>query len=169
MIPYAIAAIFLALALLLFAGAAKHRNLLDPFVQQEMLSRLDRLHPAAVGAWGRMSVTRMLQHVGSGLEMATGDLAIPPRRSFLRLFPIRQLIVFVLPFPKNAPTAPALLSNEEIDFAAERARVRDLIAAFPRRELARWPEHPIFGPLDRDQWGVMAWKHLDHHFRQFGV
>lgn len=169
MLPYAAAAILLAVALILFGLATKHRTLLDPGVQQEMQARLDRLTPDAVGAWGRLSVTRMLRHIAGGLEMATGDLEIPPRHSPLRVFPIKQLIVFILPFPKNAPTAPALITNEEIDFAAERARVRDLIAAFPKRELARWPEHPAFGPLDREQWGVMAWKHLDHHFRQFGV
>jgi hypothetical protein len=28
--------------------------------------------------------------------------------------------------------------------------------------------HPFFGPLTHGGWGRLAWKHLDHHLRQFG-
>jgi hypothetical protein len=28
--------------------------------------------------------------------------------------------------------------------------------------------HPFFGPLTHAGWGRLAWKHLDHHLRQFG-
>lgn len=169
MFLYAGAAVALTLGLLLFSMALGHKSLLDPEVEREMLSRLDRLAPTAKANWGRMSVTQMLRHIAGGLRMATGDLAIPRRNSPLRLFPIRQLIIFVLPFPHNAPTAPALISNEASDFDAERAAVRDLVSSFAKRDIPNWPEHPAFGPLNREQWGVMAWKHLDHHLRQFGV
>lgn len=29
--------------------------------------------------------------------------------------------------------------------------------------------HPVFGDFTKDQWGIMQWKHLNHHFEQFGV
>jgi hypothetical protein len=32
-----------------------------------------------------------------------------------------------------------------------------------------WPEHPAFGRMSRRVWGVLGYRHLDHHFRQFGV
>ena len=28
--------------------------------------------------------------------------------------------------------------------------------------------HPAFGPLTRRQRGILAWKHINHHLRQFG-
>ena len=31
----------------------------------------------------------------------------------------------------------------------------------------RWPEHPFFGPLTRKDWGVLGYRHSDHHLRQF--
>ena len=169
MLFYAVAAVALSLGLLLFSMALRHKSLLDPEVEREMLSRLDRLAPTAKGHWGRMSVTQMLRHIAGGIRMATGDLAIPRRNSALRRFPIKQLIIFVLPFPHNAPTAPALVFKDEVDFDAERETLRDLISSFAKRDIPNWPEHPAFGPLNREQWGVMAWKHLDHHLRQFGV
>ena len=169
MFLYALAAVALSLGLLLFSMALRHKSLLDPEVEREMLSRLDRLAPTAKGHWGRMSVTQMLRHIAGGLKMAMGDVAIPRRPGPLRLFPIKQLVIFVLPFPHNAPTSPALISKEEFDFDAERAAVRDLVSSFAKRDIPNWPEHPAFGPLKREQWGVMTWKHLDHHLRQFGA
>ncbi|MGH9801334.1 MAG: DUF1569 domain-containing protein, partial [Blastocatellia bacterium] len=31
------------------------------------------------------------------------------------------------------------------------------------------PEHPAFGKLSTKDWGALTYKHMDHHFRQFGV
>ena len=169
MLFYVFAASVLAAGLGLFAMALGHKTLLDPRVEREMQDRLPRLLPDAPPRWGRMSAARMLRHLANALRMATGDLAIAPRNTPLRLFPIKQLVVFVLPFPHGAPTAPALVVNDDVDFEAERRTVAELLGSFAKRDLQAWPEHPAFGPLDRGQWGVLAWKHVDHHFRQFGV
>jgi hypothetical protein len=32
-----------------------------------------------------------------------------------------------------------------------------------------WPVHPIFGTLSPLAWGVLVYRHVDHHFTQFGV
>ena len=169
MLLYVLAALVLAAGLALFSMAQRHKTLLDPRVEGEMLDRLMKLAPDARGRWGRMSAARMLRHLANAIRMATGDLRIARRETPLRLFPIKQLIVFILPFPHGAPTAPALVVKEEVDFEAERRTVAELIGAFTKRDLQAWPEHPAFGPLSREQWGVMVWKHVDHHFRQFGV
>lgn len=169
MLFYVFAALILAIGLGLFALALRHKTLLDPQVEREMQDRLLKLAPDAPGRWGRMSAAQMLRHLAGGIRMATGDLRIARRETPLRLFPIKQLIVFILPFPHGAPTAPALVVKDEVDFEAERRTVAELIGAFAKRDIEAWPEHPAFGPLNRNQWGVMVWKHVDHHFRQFGV
>lgn len=169
MLLYVVVAAGLTIALLLLSLAMKHKSLLDPAVEQEMLRRLDALTAGSTGRWGKMTASQMLKHVSGALRMATGDLEIPPRKTPLKFFPLKQLIVFVLPFPKGAPTAPALISREDVPFEAERATVRDLLSAFPKRQIENWPPHPAFGALNREQWGILAWKHVDHHFRQFGV
>lgn len=30
-------------------------------------------------------------------------------------------------------------------------------------------DHPIFGRMSVRDWGVLLYKHTDHHFRQFGI
>ena len=30
-------------------------------------------------------------------------------------------------------------------------------------------KHPVFGEFTAEQWGKMQYKHLNHHFSQFGI
>ena len=46
------------------------------------------------------------------------------------------------------------------DLAELQRLIRDFQALDSRR-------HPIFGPLTADEWNVWAWRHADHHLRQF--
>ena len=38
-----------------------------------------------------------------------------------------------------------------------------------RERGAAWPTHPAFGPTSGRESGVLQYRHLDHHFRQFGL
>ena len=97
--------------------------------------------------------------------------ATAPRKLPIRYFPLKQLILYVFPFPKSAPTAPELLARcDAADLQTEVAAfvtLSERIASRPASE--RWPEHPAFGPLSHKGWGRLVWKHTEHHLRQFGV
>lgn len=134
--------------------------------------RLQRLTPETKARWGRMTCPQMLTHVNDQLRMSMGELAAARKRVPVRFPPLKQLIVYALPWPKGLPTAPELLVR-----VADGPVWTEEVAAFPglldrfgsRTEDAAWPAHPAFGPLSRRGWGVLAYRHVDHHFRQFGV
>lgn len=110
----------------------------------------------------------MLRHCGLALQMSTGELPIPPRNTPLRFFPLKQLIIHVLPFPRGAPTAPALVMRDALDFDEQREFLRREIAKTTARAAdAPWMPHPAFGPLSHATWGKLMHKHLDHHLTQF--
>jgi hypothetical protein len=68
----------------------------------------------------------------------------------------------------GTPTAPELLARAPGEWANEVDACRALVDRFAREPLPRaWPDHPGFGPLDARAWGVLAYRHLDHHLRQF--
>ncbi len=133
--------------------------------------RIDSLTPASSARWGRMTVDRMLAHLCQSARMALGELPVKPRekRAF-QVFPLKHLILYVLPFPKGAPTAPELLAAPPAPVEDEKRALLDLLA-----RLGRWPRegaaptHPLFGPLSRPEWGALVYKHSDHHLRQFGA
>jgi hypothetical protein len=102
--------------------------------------------------------------------MALGELTVEKRHLPVRYTPLKQLIVYWLPFPKNVPTAPTLVARSPTDWKEERITCRALIQRFEKESQSRtWPEHPAFGSLTSKQWGVLGYRHIDHHLRQFGV
>ena len=146
------------------------KSLWQDSTRRDALERLGRLTPESRPAWGRMSAPRMVAHLSDAMRMALGDLPTKSKRLPLRHTPLKQLIVYFMPFPKNAPTAPELLSSEPGEWAAALETCRTLIDRFAAERRDRdWPEHPAFGRLTAAQWGILGYRHMDHHLRQFGV
>ena len=146
-------------------------TLWDPAAAREIRGRVAQLTPDLPRRWGRMSAQQMVCHLSESLRMAIGELRVAPKRLPIRYTPLKQLIVYVAPFPKNAPTAPELtIAATPRPWADDLSTLQQLIDRFTARPAdAEWPEHPAFGRLSRRAWGVLGYRHIDHHLRQFGV
>ena len=154
-------------------------SLLDARTRNALRLRAARLQPQTPARWGRFTAPHMLAHAIQSLRMMTGELAVPAERVpwAVRHAPLRQLLIYVLPFPKGLRTSAALLARPAADPATSPAawaeeqreleRVLDAIGA--RAPGSAWPLHPAFGPMTGRDWGVLQYRHLDHHFRQFGL
>jgi hypothetical protein len=143
----------------------------DPSVRAAFTNRLQQLSGGSKGAWGRMTANGMLAHLNDSYRMCTGELVVKPKNLPLRFTPIKQLIIYVFPFPKGAPTAPeliarcdgAVLEDEKQAFAAMLAKLAALRPGAPLQP------HPAFGTLTYKDYGALMAKHTEHHFRQFGL
>ena len=117
-----------------------------------------------------MNAEMMLAHLVASMRMAKGELEVKPKKLPIRFFPLRQLIVYWLPFPKGAPTAPELLPSDPGAIEENKRQLAQLIKDVGGRgAMDLWPHHPAFGNLGRRGWGVLTWRHIDHHLTQFGV
>jgi hypothetical protein len=146
-------------------------SILNESDRTAICSRMRALSASSTARWGRMSVTEMLEHLRLSAQMTVGELKVADanKRAF-QMFPLKHLILYVLPFPKGAPTAPELHPGAAASFEAERAAVLlllDRIGAGPREGAG--PAHPLFGPLSWREWGAATYKHVDHHLKQFGA
>jgi hypothetical protein len=138
--------------------------------RQELRRRVALIQPDTAPQWGRMSAPQMMAHLTDCLRVAFGDMAVASKKLPIRYPPLKQLIVYVLPFPKNAPTSPDLISRRPESWTAEVADVASLVDRFGREPQDRaWPDHPAFGTMNARSWGVLMYRHTDHHLRQFGV
>jgi Protein of unknown function (DUF1569) len=146
-------------------------SMTDASGRAAILSRLDTLTPDATARWGRMNVSQMLAHIADSMRMALGDLPVKPKNvPVARLALVKFLIIYVLPFPKNTPTADELRARAPQSFERELFDVRALVARLdPARGTLRAAQHPVFGAMSMKDWGALGYKHLDHHLRQFGV
>jgi hypothetical protein len=140
----------------------------------ELLERIENLKPGQQRQWGKMNVAQMLAHCNVSMETAMG-------KSFMKPLFIGRLIGTLLkrralsdkPFGKNSPTDKTYVftGQDDLNFEGEKIKLQQSVSQFFKggsSECTVHP-HPFFGKLTSDEWGIFAWKHLDHHLRQFGV
>ena len=148
------------------------KNLFDPADRESVLERLASLQAGAARQWGKMGVAQMLAHCSAAMEMATGHG--PGKQKLIgKIFApfVKTSLLGEKPFSRNSPTDPAFIVTDERDFEAERDRLTRLVNTFcdAGPEKASACTHSFLGRLEGEQWGVMMYKHLDHHLRQFGA
>ena len=147
------------------------RTIFDLAARDEVLARLARLRPDAHARWGQLDAPRMLCHVADQLRQALGELEAQPIRSPLASLPLNWLLIHVLPWPKGrGRSPPEFLQRQPASWETDLAECRRLVnTCFRRGPNADWPISPVFGRISGPSWGVLAYKHLDHHLRQFGA
>jgi hypothetical protein len=146
-------------------------NLFTPADRQSLLERLAKLQPGAQRQWGKMTPAQALTHCSRALEVATGDLPLQQRligKIFAPL--VRRSLLGEKPFPTNSPTDPAFVVTDERDFAKAKQHLNEVIGRFVQRgpDEAAKRVHSFLGRLSGEEWGIMMYKHVDHHLRQFG-
>jgi len=148
------------------------KNLFQLDAVDEVVSRIDKLQPAAQRQWGKMDVAQMMAHCSAALDMASGRLN-PPRILLGRLIGpfVRPIYTNEKPFSRNNPTDKKLVISDQRDFSREQEQLRVRIRQFHQGGEAQCTKlpHPFFGALTPAEWSRGMYKHLDHHLRQFGV
>lgn len=146
------------------------KSLFDTSVREELAQRINSLTPESKAQWGKMNVFQMLRHCVLCDEMFFGKLNI--KRVFIGRLLGKMILKKILkddkPFGRNAPTAPILKITDNGDIEQEKkAWIKSLegYANYTNNSFV----HPFFGPMTIEQVGYFAYKHVDHHLRQFGA
>jgi hypothetical protein len=152
------------------------KSIRNPRTLESLVARLERITPDAPARWGIMNAAEMLCHLGdagdSVLQRRVAPGIVPARPLPL---PAKLVMLYSpVPFPRGVETRPGINPKKEgtrpADFARDRARVIDglrVLAAAPPGALT--PSHFRFGKMSRRDWHHWAYKHVDHHLRQFAV
>jgi hypothetical protein len=148
------------------------KTIFDKDTHTELCERLGKLTPTTERQWGKMSASQMMEHAARAMEMATCDE--PMQQAFLGKligWAFKGGFIGDKPMPKNAPTGPDFIIKDEPDFEATRTRLREVMDKLHSLGEAGTDGkvHRFFGRLSGKQWGETQYKHVDHHFRQFGV
>lgn len=144
--------------------------------RRALAARLERLTPDRAPRWGRLTAPQMIAHLIDAARLGLGEVETPRRNRgwshVLRFPPAKQLFVYLLPFPRHAPGPRALFATPPSDWTGDLATLQALMERLAA-QAADWqgplPSHPYFGRLSVRAWGVLGFKHTDHHLRQFGV
>lgn len=151
------------------------KTIADPATRASLIARLRALTPGNRGRWGKLTPHEMLCHLGDAFEMV---LRTRPRPNKV---PDRRRPIFkgiwlwsAIRFPHGVKTNPSHDPKRDGTkpqvFERDRERViagLEQIASAQADALE--PLHGLFGTMTKPDWERWAWKHTDHHLRQFGL
>ncbi len=147
-------------------------SIADSVVLQGLVERLGAVRPDSPRQWGTLTAAEMLCHLGDATAsvMSRAGSAPGPSRPIMKWIALRS----PLSWPKGLKTPervdPKAGGTKPSDFEADRRRAIDglrTFAAAPAESLA--PGHGAFGRMTLRDWHRWAYRHTDHHLRQFGL
>ncbi|MET4084118.1 hypothetical protein ABIB40_004092 [Pedobacter sp. UYP30] len=147
----------------------KMKSVLDKSTRDELIARIKTLNESSNALWGKMNIDQMLKHCVLWEEMIAGKKKF--KRKFLGyLFgriALKGMIGNENDLKHGIPTLPELKVKEtSTDVESEKLKWITLInenANFPNPDFI----HPFCGKMTIEQIGYLAYKHTDHHLRQF--
>ena len=136
----------------------------------EITQRMENLTAETPATWGKMNAGQMTHHCQGPLNIMLGKNHYGLKPSWLAKVFFKKSLYSDKLWSKNLPTAKVLKVKDQKDFGVEKGKLKELLNELnSHREKEEWDPHPAFGYFTKEQWGKMQYKHLDHHFRQFGV
>lgn len=139
----------------------------------KQLDRFNDLTPESKALWGKMNSAQMLAHLNIGYDATYGKIDEKPSaftKLILKLF-VRKVVVGEKPYAKNSRTAPHFVVSDPREFELEKAKLIANIQQVEKDGVAFFDGKvsPSFGKMTAQEWSNQFYKHLDHHFSQFGA
>ncbi|QNJ98018.1 DUF1569 domain-containing protein [Constantimarinum furrinae] len=146
------------------------KSLLEPEAHSEIKKRLQNLSENTERKWGKMTAAQMAKHCQGPLEIMLGHDNFDLKPNWFAKVFFKGAMYSDKLWRKNLPTIPRFKITEEHDLTTEKTKLESLLDELGTQlNKEGWGTHPAFGKFTDEQWGKMQYKHLDHHFRQFGI
>jgi hypothetical protein len=144
------------------------KTIFEKSTTDELLRRINMLNENSKAQWGKMSVYQMLKHCTLWEEMISGDKKC--KRMFLGRIFGRAVLKSILKDEKlmrrNASTVPGFSITGDGDVLSEKNKWIAMVKEHDHFSNANFV-HPFFGKMTKEEIGCLAYKHIDHHLRQF--
>jgi len=143
------------------------KTLFDDKTRTGLVARINKLDEHSQPQWGKMTVYQMIKHCAKWDDMLLCKTTY--KQSLLgRIvgkFALKDMMKDE-PVKHNLPTVPSFKITDNGDVTAAKKEWLNLINEYNGKTPAGFI-HPFFGQLTAEQAGQMAYKHIDHHLRQF--
>ena len=150
------------------------KTVFEKKTRDELIERTMLLDSASKAVWGKMNVYQMTKHCVIWNQWVLGiNNNIPYKQSFLgRLIGgmiLKNSTKNDKPLGKNSPAGSDFIVKEkEGDLDQQKKTLIQVIEKFGQYDNPDFI-HDFFGKMTKEQIGIFAYKHSDHHLRQFGV
>lgn len=149
------------------------KSIFDKELQRELVQRIGSVNANCKSQWGKMTVHQMLLHCTFWDAWMLGINQTQYKQAFIGKlfgkFGLKRMVKDDNPLDKNAPTSKEFrITETTCDIGQEKAKWIDLIEQYQNYNNPNFI-HVFFGKMTKEEVGILAYKHADHHLRQFGV
>lgn len=148
-------------------------SIFDASTTTQLLERLNKISADTKPNWGKMNAGQLMAHLNIAYDICYGKIGKKPNfivKWALKKF-VKSKVVGEEPYKKNGQTSPEFIIKGDRDFEKEKAILIKYIKETEQKGAAYFEgrESISFGELTAREWSNQFYKHLDHHFTQFGV
>jgi hypothetical protein len=147
------------------------KSIFDKTTRDTLIHRINQVDANSKAQWGKMNAYQMLKHCRLWEAWASGNQH--NKRAFIGyLFgkiALKSILKDDRPLTHHTPTNPEFVIKETTgDIEAEKQQWIALLEAHEHIDQPYFV-HTFFGKVTREQVGYLAYKHADHHLRQFNA
>ncbi|MFN7313162.1 MAG: hypothetical protein ACK5UI_06735 [Bacteroidota bacterium] len=149
---------------------------LEEFIFNDSLTLLQSLSETTQPIWGSMNAQQMIEHVALAVGVSNGKIDLPLLTPSEKVDRVRELnLLGNRPLPKDfknpaLPNEPMPLKEASLEASITHLyNELNLFQTLFKNTLDAKRTHNIFGPLNYEQWLWFHYKHLHHHWAQFGL
>jgi hypothetical protein len=150
------------------------RSITNETAKEQIEKRILQLSENDERKWGAMSVHQAVCHMADQIRIAMEVKKAEYRGNLFIRTVVKKLILSGMSAPKGkVETSPELKQGgggtKPVNFERDKQTLLKLVNDFHYQySPAKKSVHPAFGPLSREEWGKLAYSHLNHHLAQFG-
>jgi len=149
------------------------KTIFDEKIREQLINRVEQISEGKQAAWGKMNVFQMVKHntYWNGWLLGIEDHTY--KQAFMgKIFgkiALKRMVKNEKPLDKNIPTSDQFKVKELTgDLESEKSKWISLINGYENYNNSKFI-HDFFGKMTKEQIGILAYKHTDHHLRQFGL
>ena len=146
------------------------KTIFDETTREELIHRINSLNKSSTRQWGTMTLFQMMKHCTFWDEWIQGKGDFTYKQSFFGLIFGRMALKGTVnndrPMKRNMPAGDLAAKEKVGDVENQKKlwieRVSDY-ASYSNPDFV----HDFFGRMTKEEIGILAYKHADHHLRQF--
>ncbi len=148
-------------------------SVFDPKTTEETFKRLEKITYVSKPQWGKMNSAQMLAHLNVAYDLAYDKIQVKNSgfKKFILKLLVKPMVVGEKGYKKNSQTAPEFIIADERDFEKEKSKFIDNVKQTEAHGAKYFEgnESKSVGVMTAKEWSNQFYKHIDHHFSQFGV
>lgn len=149
------------------------KTMFDGAVRDEIIMRVTKLSEASERQWGKMEVHQMVKHCILWDKWVLGKTEHTYHQTWLgKIFGktvLKGMVKDDRRIKKNMPSGRFFIVKDKSgDLQIQKQQWVQLIGGYGHFSNTAFI-HDFFGVMTKDEIGIFAYKHTDHHLRQFGV